>query len=81
MGEGFTLLDREFRILAVNAEGLRLDGQPREALVGRTHWEAYPGSEHSELGLLYRRDMAGLRAHAGHARASPRVAGRARGLA
>ena len=58
MAEGFALLDRDFRILAVNAEGLRLDGRPREALVGRTHWEAFPGTEGSELGRLYRRAMA-----------------------
>ena len=58
MAEGFALLDFEFRILAINAEGLRLDARPAEALIGRTHWEAYPGSQHSELGRLYRRAMA-----------------------
>jgi hypothetical protein len=36
MGEGFGLLDREFRVLDINAEGLRLEGRPREAIVGRT---------------------------------------------
>ncbi|MFN3688422.1 MAG: PAS domain S-box protein [Salinarimonas sp.] len=57
MAEGFGLLDREFRILDINAEGLRLDGRPREALIGKTHWEAFPGSRDSELGRLYRRAM------------------------
>ena len=58
MAEAFSLLDREFRILDVNAEATRLEGRRREALVGRSHWEAYPGTEHSELGQLYRRAMA-----------------------
>ena len=57
MAEGFALLDRDFRILDVNAEVIRLEGRPREALVGLTHWHAYPGTEHSELGQLYKRAM------------------------
>lgn len=58
MGEGFALLDRDFRILDVNAEALRMETRSREALVGKTHWEAYPGTEASELGILYQRAMA-----------------------
>ncbi len=58
MAEGFALLDRDFRIREINAEGLRLDNRPREAIVGKTHWEAYPGSEEGELGALYKRAMA-----------------------
>ena len=58
MAEGFALLDRDFRMLEINAEGLRLESRPREAIVGKTHWEAYPGSEESELGALYKRAMA-----------------------
>ena len=57
MAEGFGLLDREFRILDLNAEAMRLEIRPREAIVGRTHWEAYPGTEASELGQLYKRAM------------------------
>ncbi len=55
--EGFTLLDAEFRIVDVNAEALRLDGRSAADLIGKTHWEAYPGSEDSELGRLYKRAM------------------------
>lgn len=58
MGEGFGLLDRDFRIIEQNAEALRLDGRPAEAILGRSHWEAYPGSETSEIGRLYKRAMA-----------------------
>ena len=57
MSEGFTLLDGDFRIVEVNAEALRLDGRSRDALIGKTHWEAYPGSEQHVLGRLYRRAM------------------------
>jgi PAS domain S-box-containing protein len=58
MAESFALLDREFRIVDLNVEALRLDARPREALIGQSHWEAYPGSEGSELGLRYKQAMA-----------------------
>jgi PAS domain S-box-containing protein len=58
MAEGFALLDPQFRIVAVNAEGLRLEGRPRESLIGLTHWEAYPGSESAPLGQLYKHAMS-----------------------
>ncbi len=58
MAEGFALLDPAFRIVEMNAEGLRLDGRPPEAIIGQTYWVAYPGSEDAELGRLYRRAMA-----------------------
>lgn len=56
--EGFSLLTADFTILEHNAEALRLDGRSRAEIVGRSHWEAYPGSEHSALGQLYKRPMA-----------------------
>ena len=58
MAEGFGLLDREFRVVDINVEGLRLEERPREAIIGKTHWEAWPGTEDSELGRLYKRAMA-----------------------
>ena len=58
MGEGFALLDRQFRILDLNAEAMRLETRPREALLGLTHWEAYPGSEHSQVGELFKLAMS-----------------------
>ncbi len=57
MGDAFVLLDRDFRVVDINAGALRLDGRPPEMIVGRTHWEAWPGSEQSEAGLLYQRAM------------------------
>jgi len=58
MAEGFGLLDREFRVIDINAEGLRMEARARDEIIGKTHWEAWPGSEDSELGRLYKRAMA-----------------------
>nr|WP_165356606.1 PAS domain-containing protein [Sphingosinicella sp. BN140058] len=58
MAEGFVLLDRDFRIVDINPEGLRLEGRPRSDFIGKTHWEAWPGTEESALGTLYRQAMA-----------------------
>lgn len=58
MAEGFVLLDREFRILDINAEGLRIDGRARDDIVGKTHWEVWPGTEEAVQGKLYKRAMA-----------------------
>ncbi|GAB2875854.1 hypothetical protein GCM10027277_51450 [Pseudoduganella ginsengisoli] len=55
--EGFILLDRDFRIRCINDEALRIDGRPRSALIGRTHWEAWPGSEDLPLAYAYRQAM------------------------
>lgn len=58
MAEGFLLLDRQFRVVSINPEGLRLDGRARHEMLGRTHWELWPGTEHSALGQVLRRAMA-----------------------
>ncbi|MVN87149.1 PAS domain S-box protein [Deinococcus sp. HMF7620] len=55
MAEGFALLGDDFTILDVNEETLRLDGRSREELIGRTHWEVFPGTENSPVGELLRR--------------------------
>jgi PAS domain S-box-containing protein len=57
MTEGFMLLDRNFITLQINAEGLRLEGRPASEIVGRSHWDAYPGSEHLPVGQLYKEVM------------------------
>ena len=57
MAEGFVLLDRDFRVVEINDEGMRLEERPRDEIVGRTHWEAWPSTEVSELGRLYQRAM------------------------
>ncbi len=58
MSECYLLLDREFRIVEINEAGLRVDGRDRDAIVGRSHWEVWPGSESTRQGALYQRVMA-----------------------
>jgi len=53
MAEGFTLLDNEWRIVRMNAEGLRLTRLSAEQAVGRTHWELWPGLVGTRLEQLY----------------------------
>ena len=57
MSEGFALLDSNFTILDINAETLRLETRSRDQIVGRSHWDVYPGSEDSALGALYKKAM------------------------
>ncbi|TNC63109.1 PAS domain S-box protein [Rubellimicrobium roseum] len=58
MDEAFGLMDRDFRILTFNEAALRLETRSLSEIVGRTHWEVYPGSEDSEIGRLYKRALA-----------------------
>ncbi|GAA6614916.1 ATP-binding protein [Scytonema sp. NUACC26] len=55
MAEGFALLGDDFTILDVNEETLRLDGRSRDELIGRSHWDAFPGTEDSPVGEIFRR--------------------------
>jgi PAS domain S-box-containing protein len=57
MSEGFVVLDEEYRVTEINAEGLRLDGRPESELIGKTHWEAFPGSVGTAVETAYRRAM------------------------
>jgi len=57
LDEGFIVLDQDFRVKLMNDEALRIDGRPRSAVIGRTHWEAWPGSEHLPLADAYRKAM------------------------
>jgi PAS domain S-box-containing protein len=56
MAEAFVLLDRNFRIVDMNDEAMRLENRPKDAILGRTHWEAHPGAS-PQLGNLYRKAM------------------------
>ena len=51
-------LDADFRIVTLNAAAERSLGVPREQLVGRTHWDAFPASVGSAAEMHYRRAMA-----------------------
>ncbi len=58
MGEAFGLLDRDFCILTFNQAALQIESRPLNEILGRSHWEVYPGSENSEIGRLLRRAMS-----------------------
>ena len=58
MNEGFALLDPQFRVLEINAEGLRLGKRRRAEIVGRFHWEIWPSGESSFHVAFYRRVAA-----------------------
>ncbi|RAK51093.1 hybrid sensor histidine kinase/response regulator [Phenylobacterium deserti] len=57
MAEGFTLIAPDFTILEQNPEAARR-GRPNDEVIGRSHWDVYPGSEDSELGRLLKSAMA-----------------------
>ena len=57
IGEGFVLLDRQFTILDINAEGLRLNRRNREDLLGRTHWDVWPESLGTPIESAYHKVM------------------------
>lgn len=50
-------MDREFRVVQMNVEGLRIDGRPIEDLVGRTHWELWPGTEELPVAEVYKQAL------------------------
>lgn len=58
MGEGFGIIAPDFTILEHNREALRMAGRSRDEVVGRSHWDAYPGTEHSEVGRVLKAAMA-----------------------
>ncbi|MFI4927751.1 MAG: PAS domain-containing protein, partial [Burkholderiales bacterium] len=55
MADAYTLLDRDFRMVAVNAATEKALGRSRGELLGRSHWEVFPASFDSALGRAYRR--------------------------
>ena len=50
-------MDAEFHILTMNRAAERALGVPRETMVGRTYWEAFPASSGSAIETVYRRVM------------------------
>ena len=58
MSEGFVVMDDQFRIVEINAEGIRLDGRPKAELLGRSHWELWPASVGTPVEAAYRQVAA-----------------------
>ena len=57
MAEGFIVLDHAYRVLEINAEGLRLDGRPRAQIIGRIHWDLWPAAVGTPVETNYRHAM------------------------
>jgi len=57
MVEGFAVLDRDWIILRMNAEGLRLAQRSAGEVIGRSHWDVWPELRHTDAERAYRRVM------------------------
>ena len=59
VGDGFLACDARWRIVYLNATGERVLGLRREAILGRNHWEVFPGTLGTRLENEYRRAAEG----------------------
>lgn len=57
MGEGFVLLDEDYRVLEINAAGVRMDGRAEAQLIGHPYWQLWPKTIGSDIERQYRRVM------------------------
>jgi PAS domain S-box-containing protein len=57
IAEGFVLLDADWTVLQVNAEGLRLASRTAEQALGRNHWDVWPEALDTASGRLYHQVM------------------------
>lgn len=57
MDEGFIFLDQDFCVQQINAGGLRFELRPASEILGRCHWEVWPGSEELPLAQHYKHAM------------------------
>lgn len=57
MAEGFGMLDRNWTVMYMNAEGLRIGDRSGEQVIGHNHWDLWPEYAGSELEDVYRRVM------------------------
>jgi PAS domain S-box-containing protein len=58
MKSAFFSVDRDWRFTYVNSEAERVLDRSRDDLLGRTIWEAFPGTAHSAFGDNYRGAVA-----------------------
>ena len=58
MDEGFIFLDPDFRLRQINAGAMRFELRKPEDMLGRSHWDIWPGSETLAVGGHYKRAMA-----------------------
>lgn len=57
MTEGFGMINRDWTMQQINAEGLRLGQRSASEVIGRNHWEVWPESVGTEVERLYNRVM------------------------
>lgn len=57
ISEGFVLVDADFHILEMNAEGERIEGRPAASVIGTSLWDSWPDLRDSELGAKWREAM------------------------
>jgi signal transduction histidine kinase len=57
MTEGLAILDRNWIVVRMNAEGLRLGRRTLEQVVGRSHWDIWPEAVGSGIDRLYHEVM------------------------
>ena len=53
MAEGIAVMDRNWILQRMNAEGLRLGKRTEQEVIGRSHWEIWPECIGSDLQLFY----------------------------
>lgn len=58
ISDAFVAFDRDWRFTYVNRRAEELAGMPKEAMLGRVVWDAYPAILGTELECQYRRVMA-----------------------
>jgi PAS domain S-box-containing protein len=54
MAEGFAVLDRNWTVLRMNAEGLRLTQRSASEVIGRNHWDIWPETRGTEFEAICR---------------------------
>ena len=57
IAEGFVLIDRDWIVRQINAEGLRLANRTAAQVIGRGHWDVWPENLGSPVDLMYRQVM------------------------
>ena len=61
MADAHCVLDRDFRVISLNAAAERLTGRARADVLGMLHWEAFPESRDAATTAAYRRVVEGGR--------------------
>ncbi|MEG4581988.1 ATP-binding protein [Microcoleus sp. MON1_C5] len=56
--DGFMAMDLDFRITYANEAAQRLSRTPLEAILGKTMWEAFPGTIGNQFEIQYRRSLS-----------------------